>query len=705
MGRGEFRGSSPNRGSPNRGGRGGGRGRGGHSRGGRERGNHHDGHMIIDQDPNQRIHKRHNHQPDDATFRGGRGRGERGCGRGFNNDRGGRGIQIRGRGRGDSRHGANNNEHNRHNSNDLVKIVVNGLLESTAASERDFGLSACRKMLVERANDGYNQPREYVYLKSPRWEGNEMVFEVKKSEVGRILKSEGQLFHGYPLSVRRAHQPDKDELTPNITEMESAEDLQKLTGVLADREDTRTKILRLESLDEDTRLATLGTPISNTITSIQATPFQRLMRLCESEQIFRSRADKAERIESISLSNNGLLDVSHIVELAKTFPDIRNLDLSQNEFRELKALELFRGKFQRLDWLILSPNPIESWNPNYTQTVVEWFPSLRKLNQIQVRTDEAAAAAVAAAAAKDDALPMATVKDNFQDQDHIAENAIRQLINGMDKDRVTLARTLYDDESTFSLSYNPSPPLLLTAQPAGWEPHLNQNRNLKDVPQLGPRIKRMAKGIKAIEQALKLLPPTRHPDLVTESNKYSFDCTPVPGIPDPKAQSASGVLGFKIDVRGSFEELPDGTTVSKTVTRSFDHTFILGPGAKPGTVRIVSDMLVLRAEGGHDALQTKSRTSADSQTGTAASTGVALPGPGDANSAEDAKRASMADQISKATGLTMQLTMQLLVDSGWNFKLALDNYKTASAKGMLKDEYFIPGFHAPVTMAPTTFFT
>lgn len=502
-----------------------------------------------------------------------------------------------------------------------------------------------------------------------------MVFEVKKSEVGRILKSDGALFHGYPLSVRRAHQPDKDELTPNITEMESAEDLKKLTGVLADREDPRTKILKLERLDEDERLGALGTPISNTITSIQANPFQRLMRICESEKIFRSRADKLERIESISLSNNGLLDVSHIFELAKAFPDIRNLDLSQNGFRELKALELFRGKFQRLDWLILSSNPIESWNPNYTQTVVEWFPSLRKLNQTQVRTDEAAAAAVAAAVAKDDVLPMATVKDNFQDQDHIAENAIRQLINGMDKDRVTLARTLYDDESTFSLSYNPSPPLLLTAQSASWEPHLNQDRNLKDVPQLGPRIKRMAKGIKAIEQALKLLPPTRHPDLVNESNRYSFDCTPVPGIPDPKGQSASGVLGFKVDVRGSFEELPDGTTTNKTVTRSFDRTFILGPGAKPGTVRIVSDMLVLRAEGGHDALQTKSRTSADLQTGTAAaSTGVA----GATKSAEDVKRASMADQISKATGLTMQLTMQLLVDSGWNFKLALDNYKTAS---------------------------
>ncbi|KAL8666707.1 MAG: hypothetical protein Q9202_001245 [Teloschistes flavicans] len=662
MGREEFRGSNSNRGSPNRGGR----GRRGHSRGGRDRGQSHDGHMMVDQDPNQRIHKKHKYQQETSASHGGRGKGERGRGKG---------MQVRGRGgRGEFKHGANNNEHNKHTSNDLVKIVVNGLQESTAASERDFGLSACRRMLVEKANDGYNQPREYVYLKSPRWEGNDMVFEVKKSEVGRILKSDGLSFRGTHLSVRRAHHhQDKDEHTPNTTEIESAQDLQKLTGVLADREDTRTKILTLERLDEDARLGTLGAPISNTITTTQATPFQRLMRLCESGSIFRSRADKVERIESISLTNNGLLDVSHILELAKAFPDIRNLDLSQNEFRELKALELFRGKFKRLDWLILSPNPIESWNPNYIQTVVEWFPSLRRLNQTQIRSDEAAAAAVAAATAKDDALPMTTLKDNFQDQDHIAENAIRQLINGMDKDRGSLARTLYDDESTFSLSYNPSPPLLLTAQSASWEPHLHQDRNLQNVSQLGPRIQRMAKGIKAIEEALKLLPPTRHADLVTESNKYSFDCTPVPGIPDPKVQNASGVLGFKVDIRGSFDEI--NNTTNKFVTRSFDRVLILGPGAKAGTVRIVSDMLMLRAEGGHEALQTNATTTADLQAGTG-STGLLLPGAID--SAEETKRASMADQISKATGLTMQLTTQLLVDSGWNFKLALDNYKTAS---------------------------
>ncbi|KAL8694878.1 MAG: hypothetical protein Q9218_000542 [Villophora microphyllina] len=622
--------------------------------------------MMIDQDPNQKIHKKFNQQQDNSAFRGGRGRGGPGPGPGPgpSSDRG-RGFQIRGRGRGDFKHGGDNIEHNKHNSHDLVKIVVNGLLESSAASERDNGMTACRKFLVEMANEGYNQPREYVYLKSLRWEGDELVFGVKKAEVGRILKSDGQLFRGVQLSVRRAHSQNKDDRASDTAETETAENLQMLNAVLDSRYNKETKVLSLERLSEDLRLGTLGASVSN------ANPFQRLMRLCESERTFPSRAAKAEWIESISLANNDLVDVSHIIELAKVFPDIRNLDLSHNNFRELKTLEMFRGKFKRLDLLILSPNPIESWNPNYSQTIVDWFPTLSKLNKTQVRTDDAAAAAVAAAASLDDTLLIATFKDNFQDQDRIAETAIKQLIIGMDSDRANLARTLYDDDSTFSLSYNPSPPLLLTAQSASWEPHRNQNRNLKEVSELGPRIKRVAKGIEAIEQALNMLPPTRHPDLISEAEKYSFDCTPIPGVPDPKGRSPSGVLGFKVDIRGSFNEIDSKT--SNIVTRSFDRVLVLGPGRAEGSVRIVSDILTLRAEGGYEALQTKAKTTSDKLVGMT-STGLSIPV---AVNLEEVKRAAMAEQISKATGLTKEWTNQLLVDSGWNFKLALEKYKIA----------------------------
>lgn len=116
-------------------------------------------HMMVDQDPNQRIQQHSTYQQDTPSFRGGR------AGRGGNNDRG-RGLQFRGRGRGNLKHDGNWNESSHYTPNNLVKIVVKGILESGVANEQDSGLATCRNWLEERANYGYRKPIEYVYLKS-----------------------------------------------------------------------------------------------------------------------------------------------------------------------------------------------------------------------------------------------------------------------------------------------------------------------------------------------------------------------------------------------------------------------------------------------------------------------------------------------------------------------------------------------------------
>ncbi|KAL8951963.1 MAG: hypothetical protein Q9222_002086 [Ikaeria aurantiellina] len=660
---------------------------------------------------------------DDGVSIRGRGRGQsrgqdRGQDRGQGRGRGqrgdfharGRGFRIRGNGRGNPNYAGNDPHTERPDRNELVKIVVSGLLESDVAYEGDNGMAKCREWLELRARNGSRKPIEYVNIKSPRWENDDMVFEVRSSDVWRILKSDGQQFHNVILSVQRADGRNQNFQVSRGLPPQHAEILE---AVLSSRYDAGNKILELEKLEDDPQLREIGTWDPASTISRSTDVFTQLMRLCQSEDMFASRDIKAERVESVSLANNNLTNMSPVFELTKAFPDIRNLDLSNNRIMDVQSLIPFLSRFKRLNWLILSPNPIESNDPDYQLKIVKRFPMLGTLNSTKISTDDAAAIT-----SLGHDLPFATIKDNFQDQAGIAESAIRDLILGTDSDRSALVRKLYDDESTFSLSYNPSAPRSNTAKPAGWEPHLKQSRNLKKVFQLEPRIRRLAKGITEIENAFKLLPPTRHPDLVNESLQYSFDCTPVPGVPDPQNQNnASGVGGFKVDVRGSFDEF-DALTGVKTATRSFDRVFILGPGVGGNPLRIISDILMLRAEGGHEAfISTGAEPVATNVPSVSASLNVPSLAPANVPSVtvaapavnvqpaeEEDPRVAMVSEVSKATGLQLKWAETLLNDSGWDFQTALQNFKTARANGVLQNEYFIPEAYAPAASNPTGIF-
>ncbi|KAI4229917.1 MAG: hypothetical protein L6R36_000426 [Xanthoria steineri] len=659
-------------------------------------------------DPNRRPYQWPNTQNGDPPTRGGRGgrgvidpgRGGRGTlergrgGRGAN-DRA-RGLRIRGRGRGNFHGDASWNAGSQGDRHTLVKIVVRGVLDTDVANEGDSGLAKCREWLEERARQGSKKPMEYVYLLSPRWEGDDLVFEVKNSDVWRILKSHGQEFRNVVLSVQRADYQRSGNATAEdgeaLSGFQSNESLnvegpkgEAFKAVLIDRYDAKNKLLKLDRLVDDARLQGTGTWDPSAARPKRTDFFGGLMRLCGSESVFADRATKAEQVQSISLTNNGLTSVGPVLDLARAFPDIRNLDLSNNRFGDLRALEPFRGKFKKLEWLILTPNPMQI----QASTVVSWFPSLQTLDDAQVSTELGSLNPTAG-----NELPFGTIKDNFQDQGGIAESAIRDLLLGTDSDRASLVAKLYDDDSTFSLSYNSSAPRLATAQSTNWEAHVKQSRNLKKVTSLGPRIQRLARGVAQIQEAFKTIPPTRHPDLVGESSRYSFDCTPIPGVPDPQNGSACGVGGLKVDVHGSFDEIDNATGIHNA-TRSFDRVFILGPGKGQQPLRIISDILILRAEGGHDAFnpQVTTRPELPSSAETA-------PFPADSSK----KQATVAGEVSKATGLTMEWATNLLSESGWDFQTALENFKAARTKGVLQNQFFSPEVCAPAVTNPTGVF-
>ncbi|KAL8962788.1 MAG: hypothetical protein Q9183_005100, partial [Haloplaca sp. 2 TL-2023] len=422
--------------------------------------------MLVDHDSNQRLRGPSSYQHNDDFPR--RGRGWRG-----GPDDCGRGLQIRGRGRGNFKGNDNSYESHHHTPHDLVKIAVKGVLESNVNNAHDDGLSAVRKWLETRANFGYNKPIDYVYLNNPRWEYDDMVFEVDRTDAHRILQSDGQRFHNVLMSVKRAHYQHRDDRATNPVAADSSMKTELFQKILDKGYDATTRILMLNNLGAEPQVQQSGAWNPAATRQKPTDFFQGLVRFCEKKNIFPSRAVKAEKVESISLSSNDLTNVAPILEVAKAFPDVRNLDLSNNRIENLEALKLLRGKLKRLDWLIISPNPIDINEPNYARTIIDWFPTLRKLNTTQVRSEEEAARA-----SRKDALPMPTIKDNFQDEGGIAEATIRKLLLGMDNDRIGLAKTLYDENSTFSLSFNPSAPRSGDTPVADWGPHLKQSRNL-----------------------------------------------------------------------------------------------------------------------------------------------------------------------------------------------------------------------------------
>lgn len=506
----------------------------------------------------------------------------------------------------------------------------------------------------------------------PKWEDRDMVFQVAENDAWWFREANGRQFLDVTLSVQQAdpqtsetRQPMRNPAAPALTH-EQRDKLYR--DVLNDRYNQNDKFLKLDGLHENVILQLAGSWDPNATQLGDTGIFPTLMRVIG--ESFPSRAEKEQWVDAVSLANNRLTTFKPVFELARTFPGLRRLDISNNNIKDLKSLESIRYRFRHLDILIISPNPIDLEDPEYMDVIKIWFPTLRKLNSDRVRSDEAAASA-APQSASETKLPLATIKDNPQDEGGIAKSGVEEPITGTDNDRPSLARSVHDKESNFSNSYNPTSPRLDTAEAVSSEPHLKQNPNLEKDFKLEPRIWKMVAGIDEISNALKVAPPPRNPDLVNGTPKSSFNCAAIRKVPDPHDRLESGVGGFKVDVSGSFGEYHRNTG-APNATRSFERCFILGPGKGESTLRIVSDTLTLRADGGYEIFNPEAKCMPEQPIVTK-NFGFS-PNP---REGEIIEQAFLAGQISKATGLTPHWAAQLLVMSDWTLQTAMENFEKA----------------------------
>lgn len=395
------------------------------------------------------------------------------------------------------------------------------------------------------------------------------------------------------------------------------------------------------------------------------------MKICDG--IFTTAHAKEEAITSVSLANNALTTIASVTTLSQTFPALQNLDLSNNSLKNLTALEGWRWKFRKLDQLILTGNPIETDVPTYRDDIMKWYPTLTTLNGIQIRSSEDARAAV------NGKLPIPILGPSFRDEAAISENFVKQFFPAYDGDRTALVNGYYDAQSTFSISVNLSASQATNQRLPGWEAYLKKSRNLTKITHAPSRMSRLYTGTESIRDGFTTLPVTRHPDIMAEPQKWCVECHTIPGLPDPSGQSSSGVGGLMVMVHGEFAEL-DVSTGRSTAIRSFDRTFLLGPGGGVGGIRVACDTLVLRAYGGHDAWRPEveenvSVAIAQGQHQINVPAGFALSGPG--KTEEQVQKEVLTVELSKGTGMTLEFSALCLEQCGWNLEGAAASFEQA----------------------------
>ncbi|EOD50243.1 putative mrna export factor mex67 protein [Neofusicoccum parvum UCRNP2] len=540
-----------------------------------------------------------------------------------------------------------------------MQIRVSGWKNNKASANDDKGIGALITFIENKARTNRSKA-----LKAGRLTGNPDVnVKVKKytiesddsltfhisSDVGYyILRMDGWVFAGTNLSIKRIdhRSPSPQQSTDATTKLRQA-----LTRFLDRRYNPDEKLLDLSSLGLDPDLNELGVFQAD---KTSAKVFPAIMKHCES--LFKA-AERREKFIAVTLHSNELTSVETVKNLAYTFPDLKNLDLSNNKLTKLEDLGPWKNRFRHLDHLVLTNNPIEQAVPEYHIEMLKWYPTLRFLNSVQIRSDADVALAQSAESQKK-GLPVKT-RVMLGDAD-ITNNFVGVFFPGFDADRNALVNMYYDKDSQFSFAVNnhamrdPSTTEALTK--AEWESYIRRSRNLKAISHLPARQSRLFVGQEQIREAFMTIPATKH---AAEAEKVHIECQSLPVVPDGTGQYPQGVVGLLITVHGEYDEI-DVSTGQATKRRSYDRAITLGPGLTASGLRVINDMLTVRAYGGNAALQ-----------------------PDQIVTEQD----NLAIEFSKHTGMTFEYSKMCLEQSNWDPPTAVATFETA--KATLPPEAFI----------------
>ncbi|KAM7209276.1 hypothetical protein V8F20_000326 [Naviculisporaceae sp. PSN 640] len=469
-------------------------------------------------------------------------------------------------------------------------LKIHGLKSSKAANNPDGGLRGLIEFIERKASKD-----KQVKIGKRAMDGDCVWINVSKDDAPAVLHLNGYSYAGATLAITETEDrvPSTDGAA-NSTETvkrskEAAEIRSKLESVLASRLHQKEAVLDLSALGADPMLSQMGIFQSES-TAMKA--FAALLVVLS--QTYKNPRDKEESVQSVSVANNQIDDVSVIYQLALELPGLKRLNLENNKLDSISKLSKWKGQFRYLEELYLGGNEVVN-QENFVAEMLSWFPYLRNLNGAQVRAPQQIEQYLKSRCGTPlDAATMINVRGAPQ----LTESFVLDLIAGYDGDRAAFAERYYDEESEFSLT-TPSAPRPSHA----WTVYAKHSRNLEKAHRTNrPAItRRLHVGAKNIADFWKHLPPTQH--YAPQSGRWIIDSHLLPNVYDPNFPGGPGAPGMILTVSSEFEE----ADVSQNLfgTRGFSRTFILGPRkvgaavpagpAPPPEFRVISDQLALHS--------------------------------------------------------------------------------------------------------------
>ncbi|KAM0329913.1 hypothetical protein ACHAQA_004079 [Verticillium albo-atrum] len=466
-------------------------------------------------------------------------------------------------------------------SGPLVWLDVKGLKESKAVRNRDGGVRDLISFVERKAQSAGQRTKNVMVLKHKVV--NDIVqIAATKENAEEFIKVNGFMFAGAKLEITDSG----GSLAKANEASAAAQDLKsKLTGIMSQRYLTENKLLKLDGLNQDQQLVEMGMLESKD----RAEKLVKvMMKICD--DLFKTPKEKIDNIHSISLANNGIDGVAQVEDIAETFPDLLNLDLSGNKIANLSGLMPWKGRLRKLDTLYITDNPIDIADIKIQAALLKFFPKLSNINGQQLTPEH-----IAELQKFTRPRPIPQHGPDFRDANGIGENFLLEFFVGFDTDRLGLLAKYYDDDSQFSLAVDTNSVRDKDApQPMSWSAYIPKSRNLTRITTTSARESRLLTGRETILKTWNELPTTKHPDIKADTTKYIMDCHLLPGLADPTGQTAVSLDGMVLSVHGQFEEMDKAS--GQPGLRSFSRSFVLGPG-RPGNnaIRVVSDMLSLRA--------------------------------------------------------------------------------------------------------------
>ncbi|KAM0281940.1 hypothetical protein ACHAQH_003286 [Verticillium albo-atrum] len=542
-------------------------------------------------------------------------------------------------------------------SGPLVWLDIKGLKESKAARNRDGGIRDLISFMERKAQSAGSRTRSVMVLKHKVV--NDIVqIAATKENAEEFIKVNGFMFAGAKLEITDSG----GSLAKANEASAAAQDLKsKLTSIMSQRYLTENKLLKLDALNQDQQLVEMGMLESKD----RAEKLVKvMMKICD--DLFKTPNDKMENIHSISLANNGIDGVSQVEDIAETFPDLLNLDLSGNKIVNLSGLMPWKGRLRKLDTLYITDNPIDIADLKIQAALLKFFPKLSNINGQQLSPEH-----IAELQKFTRPRPIPQHGPDFRDANGIGESFLLEFFVGFDTDRLGLLAKYYDDDSQFSLAVDTNSIRDKDApQPMSWSAYIPKSRNLTRITTTSARESRLLSGRESILKTWNELPSTKHPDIKADTTKYIMDCHLLPGLADPTGQPAAALDGMVLSVHGQFEEMDKAS--GQPGLRSFSRSFVLGPGRPENNpIRVVSDMLSLRA---WNALPN-------------VFVAAAPPAPPPVPAQEQELRQAKIVELCKQTSMTPVYSEMCLNDTAWDFDRAMAVFN--EKKAQLPAEAFV----------------